>query len=87
MVAPRRQPKPRGAGLKPTFRRLPDLGWNGGGALFTGGGWGAGGASGHSNTGIGQVITLAYLQACWWANWAGCRAAKPRPRTWNRPSA
>ncbi|HKU78646.1 MAG TPA: CsgG/HfaB family protein, partial [Rhodanobacteraceae bacterium] len=39
-----------------------DVGWSGGG----GGYWGAfaaGGASGYANTEIGQVITLAYLQA------------------------
>ncbi|MFP7722983.1 CsgG/HfaB family protein [Lysobacter sp. A3-1-A15] len=39
-----------------------DLGWSGSGAFF-GGGLGLGGASGYSNTEIGQVITLAYLQA------------------------
>ena len=39
-----------------------DLGWSGSGALF-GSGLGLGGASGYSNTEIGQVITLAYLQA------------------------
>ena len=39
-----------------------DLGWSGSGAFF-GSGLGLGGASGYSNTEIGQVITLAYLQA------------------------
>jgi curli biogenesis system outer membrane secretion channel CsgG len=40
-----------------------DIGWGAGGGLFTGSGFGAGGASGYANTEIGQVITLAYLQA------------------------
>lgn len=40
-----------------------DLGWGAGGGLFGGSGWGAAGASGYANTEIGQVITLAYLQA------------------------
>lgn len=40
-----------------------DIGWGAGGGLFGGSGWGAGGASGYANTEIGQVITLAYLQA------------------------
>jgi curli biogenesis system outer membrane secretion channel CsgG len=40
-----------------------DLGWGAGGAIFTGGALVAGGASGYSDTEIGQVITLAYLQA------------------------
>jgi curli biogenesis system outer membrane secretion channel CsgG len=40
-----------------------DLGWGAGGALFTGGAFGAGGATGYSDTEIGQVIALAYLQA------------------------
>lgn len=40
-----------------------DLGWGGGGGIFTGGALVAGGASGYANTEIGQVITLAYLQA------------------------
>jgi len=39
-----------------------DLGWAGGGAIF-GGALVAGGASGYSDTEIGQVIALAYLQA------------------------
>jgi curli biogenesis system outer membrane secretion channel CsgG len=39
-----------------------DLGWGGGGGLF--GGFGAvAGASGYANTEIGQVISLAYLDA------------------------
>ncbi len=40
-----------------------DIGWGAGGGLFGGSGWGAGGASGYANTEIGQVITMAYLQA------------------------
>jgi len=40
-----------------------DLGWGGGGTLFSSSGFGNAGASGYSNTEIGQVITLAYLQA------------------------
>ena len=40
-----------------------DLGWGGGGAIFTGGFLGAGGASGYDNTEIGQVVALAYLDA------------------------
>ncbi len=40
-----------------------DLGWGAGGGLFGGGGIGAMGVGGYANTEIGQVITLAYLQA------------------------
>ncbi|MCC7247577.1 MAG: peptidoglycan-binding protein [Lysobacter sp.] len=40
-----------------------DIGWGAGAGLFTGSHWGGGGASGYANTEIGQVITLAYLQA------------------------
>ena len=40
-----------------------DLGWGAGGGLFGGSGWGAAGVSGYANTELGQVITLAYLQA------------------------
>lgn len=40
-----------------------DLGWGGGGGLFSGGFLGAGGASGYDSTEIGQVIALAYLDA------------------------
>jgi curli biogenesis system outer membrane secretion channel CsgG len=43
--------------------RKTDLGWGGGGGLFAGGGFGAMGAGGYANTEIGQVITLAYLEA------------------------
>jgi curli biogenesis system outer membrane secretion channel CsgG len=39
-----------------------DLGWGAGGGVFSGG-FGGAGATGYANTEIGQVITLAYLQA------------------------
>ncbi|MFZ2236863.1 MAG: peptidoglycan-binding protein, partial [Dokdonella sp.] len=39
-----------------------DLGWGAGGGVFSGGFAGAG-ATGYANTEIGQVVTLAYLQA------------------------
>ena len=40
-----------------------DIGWGAGGGLFGYSGFGAMGAGGYANTEIGQVITLAYLQA------------------------
>ena len=40
-----------------------DIGWGSSGGLFTGSGFGAAGVGGYANTEIGQVITLAYLQA------------------------
>jgi curli biogenesis system outer membrane secretion channel CsgG len=40
-----------------------DIGWGGSAGLFGGSGWGQAGASGYANTEMGQVITLAYLQA------------------------
>jgi curli biogenesis system outer membrane secretion channel CsgG len=40
-----------------------DLGWGAAGGLFGGGGFGGAGVGGYANTEIGQVITLAYLQA------------------------
>lgn len=40
-----------------------DLGWGAGGAIFGGGGFAAGGASSYANTEIGQVVTMAYLDA------------------------
>ena len=40
-----------------------DIGWGAGGGLFTGGGLGGAGVGGYANTELGQVITLAYLQA------------------------
>jgi curli biogenesis system outer membrane secretion channel CsgG len=39
-----------------------DLGWGAGGGVFSGG-FAGGGATGYANTEIGQVLTLAYLQA------------------------
>lgn len=40
-----------------------DIGFGAGGALFGGGGLGGAGVGGYANTEIGQVITMAYLQA------------------------
>jgi curli biogenesis system outer membrane secretion channel CsgG len=40
-----------------------DLGWGAGGGFFAGGAFAAGGATGYADTEIGQVISLAYLQA------------------------
>ncbi len=40
-----------------------DIGFGVGSGLFGGGGFGAAGATGYNNTEIGQVITLAYLDA------------------------
>lgn len=40
-----------------------DVGWGGVSGLFTGGALGGAGIGGYANTEIGQVITLAYLQA------------------------
>jgi curli biogenesis system outer membrane secretion channel CsgG len=40
-----------------------DLGWGGSGALFGAGGVGGAGGGAYANTQVGQVITLAYLQA------------------------
>jgi len=40
-----------------------DISFGLGGGLFGGGGFGAAGATGYNNTEIGQVITLAYLDA------------------------
>ena len=40
-----------------------DIGFGASGGLFGGGGLGAAGVGGYANTEIGQVITLAYLQA------------------------
>ena len=40
-----------------------DIGWGASAGLFGGSGWGEAGASGYANTELGQVITLAYLQA------------------------
>jgi curli biogenesis system outer membrane secretion channel CsgG len=40
-----------------------DLGWGAGGGVFTGGWLAGGGAYGYADTEIGQVVTLAYLDA------------------------
>ena len=40
-----------------------DIGFGVGGGIFGYGGFGAAGATGYNNTEIGQVITLAYLDA------------------------
>ena len=40
-----------------------NLGFGAGGGIFGGGGFGALGATGYDNTEVGQVITVAYLQA------------------------
>jgi curli biogenesis system outer membrane secretion channel CsgG len=40
-----------------------DLGWGAGGGLFGGSMLGGAGVGGYANTDVGQVITLAYLQA------------------------
>lgn len=40
-----------------------DIGWGVGGGLFTGSGLGGANVGGYANTELGQVITLAYLQA------------------------
>jgi curli biogenesis system outer membrane secretion channel CsgG len=40
-----------------------DIGWGAHGSVFSMSGFGRAGATGYSNTEIGQVITLAYLQA------------------------
>lgn len=45
------------------FARKSDIGFGGGGGLFSGGGFGALGGRGYENTEIGQVIVLAYLDA------------------------
>lgn len=48
--------------LQEGHAKKTDLGWGGGGAAFFGG-FAAGGASGYQNTEIGQVVTMAYLEA------------------------
>ena len=49
--------------LQQGHAKKTDLGWMGGGGAGFFGGFAAGGASGYSNTEIGQVITMAYLDA------------------------
>ncbi len=48
--------------LQQGHSKKTDLGWGGGGGAFFGG-FAAGGASGYANTEIGQVVTMAYLDA------------------------
>ena len=45
------------------YYRKSDIGWNGGGGVGWWGGFAALGASGYSDTAIGQIIVLAYLDA------------------------
>lgn len=45
------------------FAKKRDIGFGGGVGFFGGGGFGGGGGYGYENTEIGQVITLAYLDA------------------------
>ena len=40
-----------------------DVGWGAGGGIWGGGAFAAGGASSYANTEIGQVVTMAYLDA------------------------
>ena len=49
--------------LEQGHAKKTDLGWSGGGAVGFFGGFAAGGASGYANTEIGQVVTMAYLDA------------------------
>jgi len=48
--------------LEQGHAKKTDLGWGGGGGAFFGG-FAAGGASSYANTEIGQVVTMAYLDA------------------------
>lgn len=49
--------------LEQGHAKKTDLGWLGGGGGGFFGGFAAGGASGYANTEIGQVVTMAYLDA------------------------
>jgi curli biogenesis system outer membrane secretion channel CsgG len=49
--------------LQQGHAKKTDLGWGAGGGAGFFGGFAAGGASGYANTEIGQVVTMAYLQA------------------------
>jgi curli biogenesis system outer membrane secretion channel CsgG len=49
--------------LEQGHAKKTDLGWMGGGGAGFFGGFAAGGASGYANTEIGQVVTMAYLDA------------------------
>ncbi|OWK32510.1 CsgG/HfaB family protein [Sphingomonas mucosissima] len=45
------------------YARKSDIGFGGGGGLFTGGTFGGAAAGGYQNTAIGQIIVLSYLDA------------------------
>jgi curli biogenesis system outer membrane secretion channel CsgG len=49
--------------LEQGHAKKTDLGWTGGGGAGFFGGFAAGGASSYANTEIGQVVTMAYLDA------------------------
>jgi len=49
--------------LQQGHAKKTDLGWGAGGGAGFFGGFAAGGASGYANTEIGQVVTMAYLDA------------------------
>jgi curli biogenesis system outer membrane secretion channel CsgG len=49
--------------LQEGHAKKTDLGWGGGGGAGFFGGFAAAGASGYANTEIGQVVTMAYLDA------------------------
>jgi curli biogenesis system outer membrane secretion channel CsgG len=49
--------------LQQGHAKKTDLGWGAGGGVGFFGGFAAGGASSYANTEIGQVVTMAYLQA------------------------
>ena len=49
--------------LQQGHAKKTDLGWSAGGGLGFFGGFAAGGASSYANTEIGQVVTMAYLEA------------------------
>src|SRR5271154_3491677 len=49
--------------LEQGHAKKTDMGWMGGGGAGFFGGFAAGGASGYANTEIGQVVTMAYLDA------------------------
>src|SRR5580693_5026842 len=49
--------------LEQGHSKKTDLGWMGGGGMGFFGGFAAGGASSYANTEIGQVVTMAYLDA------------------------
>jgi hypothetical protein len=49
--------------LEQGHAKKTDLGWGAGGGVGFFGGFAAGGASSYANTEIGQVVTMAYLDA------------------------